>query len=155
MSEPPLSAAAMTPLPETEFFPGCTLVRHHAIADTRGALVALEAGRQVPFPIARVYWVYGVDPASLRGFHAHHALHQWAVCVAGSCRMRLTDGHTWREAVLDSPDLGLHIGPMIWHEMHDFAPGTVLLVLASAAYDEADYIRDFAVFQAVAEGRTT
>lgn len=134
---------------DTEIFPGCTLVRHRAIADARGALVALEAGREVPFGIARAYWVYGVDPASPRGFHAHRALHQWAVCVAGSCRMRLSDGHEWREAVLDSPDLALHIGPMIWHEMHDFAPGTVLLVLASAAYDEADYIRDFSAFEAL------
>ena len=65
--------------------------------------------------------------------------------------MRLTDGHTRREAVLDSPDLGLHIGPMIWHEMHDFTPGTVLLVLASAAYDERDYLRDFAAFAALAQ----
>ncbi len=151
MSAPPLSAAAMTLPVATDFFPDCALVRHRAIADRRGALVALEAGRQVPFDIARVYWVYDVDPASPRGFHAHKALHQWAVCVAGSCRMRLSDGHSWREAVLDSPDLGLHIGPMIWHEMHDFAPGTVLLVLASAAYDEADYIRDFAEFEALAQ----
>ena len=154
MSAPPLDAAAMSP-PDESFFPGCTLVRHHAVADARGVLVALEGGRQVPFGIARVYWVFDVDPASPRGFHAHRALHQWAVCVAGSCRMRLSDGHNWREAVLDSPDLGLHIGPMIWHEMHDFAPGSVLLVLASAAYVESDYIRDFAAFEALAKGRAT
>ena len=65
--------------------------------------------------------------------------------------MRLNAGHGWHEEVLDSPDLGLYIGPMIWHEMHDLAPGTVLLSLASAPYDEADYIRDFAAFETLAK----
>jgi dTDP-4-dehydrorhamnose 3,5-epimerase len=35
---------------------------------------------------------------------------------------------------------------MVWHEMHDFSPDCVLLVLADAHYDEADYIRDYTSF---------
>ena len=42
---------------------------------------------------------------------------------------------------------------MIWHEMYDFAPNTVFVVLASAAYDEADYVRDRAEFEALARAR--
>lgn len=41
---------------------------------------------------------------------------------------------------------GLVLPPMVWHEMRGFSPGCVLMVLAAAAYDEADYIRDRAAF---------
>ena len=35
---------------------------------------------------------------------------------------------------------------MVWHEMQEFSPDCVLLVLADAFYDEADYVRDHARF---------
>ena len=135
------------------FFDGCELYRHTVIGDARGSLVALEHGREIPFEIARVYYLFGQKPEVSRGFHAHLAIDQWAICVAGACRVRLYDGQEWKEARLDSPSLGLHIGPMIWHEMYDFAPNTAFVVLASAAYDEADYIRDRAEFEALARAR--
>ena len=135
------------------YFDQCALYRHHAIQDSRGSLVALEQGRDVPFDIARVYYLFGQGSGVARGFHAHRDLHQWAVCVTGDCRLRLYDGQEWKETRLDSPDLGLHIGPMIWHEMHDFAPNTAFVVLASAAYDEADYIRELGQFEALARAR--
>lgn len=147
-----LDAAAMSlAFAKSTIFPGCTLMRCQAVTDVRGALVALETGRHVPFLIARVSFMYGVDPTEPMGFRAHHALHQWVVCIAGSCTMRFNDGQAWREAALNSPDLGVYIGPMIWHEMYDFAPGTVLMGLASALYDEADCIRDFEAFVMLAK----
>jgi hypothetical protein len=48
---------------------------------------------------------------------------------------------------LDSPTKGLLIGNLIWHEMRDFSPDCVLVVLASEPYDEADYIRDYDEFR--------
>jgi hypothetical protein len=36
---------------------------------------------------------------------------------------------------------------MIWHEMHNFSKDCVFLALASATYDEGDYIRDYAEFK--------
>jgi hypothetical protein len=47
---------------------------------------------------------------------------------------------------LCQPNQGLYINKMIWREMHNFSPDCVLLVLASAVYDEADYIRQYDVF---------
>ncbi|MES2753559.1 MAG: FdtA/QdtA family cupin domain-containing protein [Pseudomonadota bacterium] len=130
-----------------QYFPRCALHRHAVRGDDRGWLVALEERHDVPFDIARVYYLFGQGPGVERGFHAHRALDQWAVCVSGGCRVRLYDGAVWKEAVLDRPELGLHIGPMIWHEMYDFAPNTAFVVLASAPYDEADYIRDRGAFE--------
>lgn len=124
------------------------LERQTVRGDARGNLVAIEGARDVPFDIARVYYLYGTEADVARGFHAHHTLRQWAVCVAGSCTMLLDDGQTKETMTLDDPAAGIAIPPMVWHEMRDFAPGTVLLVLADQPYEEADYIRDYAAFRA-------
>jgi len=123
------------------------------LGDARGSLVALEAEKTVPFPILRVYYIFGTKSGVARGFHAHHALEQVAVCVTGSCRMVLDDGSQREEVRLDSPTKGLYIGNMIWREMHDFSPDCVLLVLASEHYDENDYMRSYKEFQKMAVER--
>lgn len=115
------------------------------LGDERGSLVALEAMKNIPFEIKRVYYIFGADQNTPRGFHAHKELQQVAVCVAGRCRMILDDGHTKEEVWLDSPEKAVSIGNL-WHEMHDFSHDCVLLVLASNHYDEADYIRDYEEF---------
>jgi dTDP-4-dehydrorhamnose 3,5-epimerase-like enzyme len=114
--------------------------------DERGSLIALEAATGVPFGIERVYYIYGSDPGVVRGLHAHHTLTQWTICVAGACTIGLDDGRARAQVRLERPDVALEIEPMVWHEMRDFAPGTVLMVLASGPYDEADYIRDYRQF---------
>ena len=125
----------------------CELVSLAVRGDDRGSLIALEGrSAQVPFDIARVYYVFATAVGIDRGFHAHHALRQLAIAVSGSCTMFLDDGRETREVRLDRPDLGLVIGPMVWREMRDFSADCVLLVLADAKYDEADYIRDYDMF---------
>lgn len=114
--------------------------------DSQGWLIALEADRQVPFPIQRVYYIYGTQPGVRRGKHAHRALRQLAVCLQGSCRFYMDDGRSQQEFLLDRNDHGLLIEPMVWHEMDEFSPDCVLLVLASAPYDESDYIRSYSAF---------
>ncbi len=121
------------------------------ISDSRGSLVAIEGGRTVPFDIRRVYYLYGLDPALPRGFHAHRELRQVAICLAGRCRLILDDGAQRQDAVLDRPDRGLLIDRMVWHEMSDFSDDCVLMVLASDHYDEADYIRDHDTFLTAVE----
>jgi dTDP-4-dehydrorhamnose 3,5-epimerase-like enzyme len=116
------------------------------LGDDRGSLISLEANKQIPFDIKRVYYIYGTEKEVARGFHAHKQLQQVAVCVAGKCRMILDDGKKREEMLLDSPAKGLLIEDMVWREMHDFSEDCVLLVLASEHYDESDYIRDYETF---------
>lgn len=116
------------------------------LGDDRGSLVALETGKEVPFDVKRVYYIFGTQAGVARGFHAHKALKQVAVCVSGSCRFVLDDGKNKKEVLLDSPNHGLLIEHMIWREMYDFSEDCVLMVLASEHYDEDDYIRDYDVF---------
>ena len=117
------------------------------LGDNRGSLVALEVHKTVPFDVKRVYYIFGTQVGVSRGFHAHKALKQVAVCVTGKCRMVLDDGKRREEVWLDSPIKGLLIEDSIWREMHDFSPDCVLLVLASEHYNENDYIRSYAEFK--------
>lgn len=115
--------------------------------DERGCLVAIESGKNLPFEIERVYYIHGTQDGVSRGFHAHKKLQQVAVCVAGSCEMRLDDGTEKASFQLDDPAKAIAINPMVWHEMHHFSSDCVLVVFADAAYDESDYIRDYDSFQ--------
>ena len=121
-------------------------IKFPALGDERGSLVALEGNKSIPFDIKRVYYISGTQPGVARGFHAHKALKQVAVCITGKCRMLLANGTEKAEVWLDSPTQGLLIEEMVWREMHDFTPNCVLLVLASEHYDESDYIRDYEDF---------
>ena len=114
--------------------------------DERGSLIALEQLLSVPFDIKRVYYIFGTNAGVIRGKHAHRDLEQVAICVSGSCRFTLDNGFCRQDFILDRPNIGLHIGPMIWREMSDFTTDCVLLVLANKYYDELDYIRDYDQF---------
>lgn len=114
--------------------------------DGRGQLIAVEAERDIPFPIRRVYYMYGVGKGVRRGFHAHKRLEQILICMHGSCKILLDDGKERVTVPLERPDTGLYIGNAVWREMFDFSPDAVLAVLASEVYDEADYIRDYDQF---------
>ena len=116
------------------------------LGDNRGGLVALENNNNIPFEVKRVYYIFDTKKNVSRGFHAHKALKQLAVCVSGSCKILLDNGKAKDTILLHSPTKGILIDHMIWHEMHDFSDDCVLLVLASELYDESDYIRDYDQF---------
>lgn len=122
------------------------LINFPALGDERGSLVALEANRQIPFDIKRVYYIYGTSQGVARGFHAHKNLRQVAICLKGSCRFVMDDGKDKQDVILATPDKGLLIDAMQWHEMYDFSEDCVLMVLANQLYDELDYIRDYDKF---------
>lgn len=114
--------------------------------DERGMLVALEEMKDIPFRIRRVYYMYDTLRDVTRGKHAHKNLQQILFCVNGSCKVMLDNGHERKTVLLEKPYEGLYVPSNMWREMYDFAPGTVLMVLASELYDESDYIRDYDTF---------
>ena len=120
--------------------------RFHRHRNNHGDLVALEELKEIPFNIKRVYYVYNTDTGAVRGCHAHKRLQQVFICVHGSCRIKLDDGKETEIITLDRPDEGIYVSGNVWREMSDFSPDAVLLVLASEAYDETDYIRDYDEF---------
>ncbi|WP_438288221.1 sugar 3,4-ketoisomerase [Edwardsiella tarda] len=122
------------------------LIQLQTHGDERGALVALEEDKNIPFQIKRVYYMFNTKDGVRRGFHAHKKLQQVAIAVRGSCRFFLDDGRESVDVFLDNPAQGLLIEPFIWHEMYNFSDDCVLMVLADNLYDESDYIRDYSDF---------
>lgn len=114
--------------------------------DHRGQLVALEEGKEIPFQVKRVYYMYDTVEGVRRGYHAHKCLEQILVCVHGSCKILLDNGKETAVVNLDTPYEGLYISNDMWREMYDFSSDAVLMVLASELYDEADYIRNYDEF---------
>lgn len=117
--------------------------------DERGALVALEGDHNIPFDIKRVYYIYATLPDVARGFHAHKRLKQVLIAVSGSVSIHCECASKKEVIVLDTPEKGLYIEGMVWHEMHDFSPDCVLMVLASEHYDETDYVRNYEKFKKI------
>ena len=122
------------------------LIPLQAHGDERGSLIALEEGKNIPFTVKRVYYLFNTKAGVSRGFHAHKTLKQVAIAVRGSCRFVLDDGQERVEALLDNPAQGLLIESFMWREMYDFSEDCVLMVLADQLYDELDYIRDYSEF---------
>ena len=115
--------------------------------DERGNLVVAEGnGMDIPFDIKRVFYMSGSDDTVIRGIHANRYTEFVLINVAGSSDVLVDDG-TSREVIhLDKPRMGLYLGPMVWKEMYNFSPDSVLLVLASEHYIEEEYIRDYDAF---------
>jgi dTDP-4-dehydrorhamnose 3,5-epimerase-like enzyme len=122
------------------------MIKVPTIVDHLGALSVVEKDEPFPFPIRRVYYIHGVTPGAVRGSHAHKALRQLIVAVAGSFIVALDDGDTVTEWHLDTPTEGLVVPPGYWRTLRSFTPGAAALVFASEEYDESDYIRDYDEF---------
>lgn len=100
----------------------------------------------IPFPIKRIYFITNANAKLPRGFHAHKKNRQIFFCIQGSIRLILDNGHKREAIILDSPQKGVEIPEMTWHEMHNFKKSTILLVIASEKFDAKDYIRDYRLF---------
>ncbi len=130
--------------------PGVTLHRMRMVKDLRGSLSVGEMSRDIPFNVKRYFLVFDVPSVETRGEHAHRICHQFLVCVKGCCSVVADDGKLRREFLLDSPDLGVHLPPMIWGIQYKYSADAVLLVFASEHYDSAEYLRDYDEFMALA-----
>lgn len=125
---------------------GVNVYRMPVITDLRGSLSFAEIEQHLPFKPKRYFIVFGVPSKDVRGEHAHKQLHEFLVCVKGSCSVLVDDGENSEEVLLDSPDKGIHIPPMVWTVQYKYSNDAILLALASETYDAEDYIRDYDQF---------
>lgn len=121
----------------------CQLLRFGSINDARGNLTVVEGGIDVPFAIARTYWLYDVPGGESRGGHTHKQLWQLIVSASGSFEVLIDDGRDRKTVFLNRSYYGLLIPSMIWRELTNFSSGSVCLVLASEHFDESDYYREY------------
>jgi len=120
-----------------------SLLQLKKITDPRGNLTVAEQQSEVPFDVKRVYWIYDVPGGESRGGHAHRHCREMIVALSGSFDVTLDDGTERHTYHLNHPWQGLLVETGIWRTLDDFSSGAVCLVLASDAFDEDDYIRDY------------
>lgn len=132
------------------------IIELRLIHDNRdGNLVILEALRDVPFEVKRLYYITNLENSvSIRGQHAHRELEQVIFCIQGSFVLGLDDGVTRQKIQMNRVNTGIRLGKMLWHTMEDFSSGCVLLVVASDYYSEADYIRNYDEFLSLTRKNT-
>lgn len=124
----------------------CVIIDLPKVSNQLGNLTFIESNAHLPFPLERVYYLYDVPGGATRGGHAHKALHQLIIAISGSFDVVLDDGFEKARFHLNRSYFGLYICPMVWRELDNFSSGSVCLVLASEAYDESDYFRDYSEF---------
>ena len=129
----------------------CRMIALPKIEDARGNLTFIEGSNHIPFEIKRVYYLYDVPGGSDRGAHAHKKLHQLMIAMSGSFDLTLDDGRNTRKLTLNRSYQGVYICPMMWRYIDNFSSGAVCMVLASAPYEESDYLRDYDAFIAAAK----
>lgn len=144
----PSSSTGTSPIISTEVR-GVSLHRLPRVEDMRGALTVAEVQEHVPFLIQRFFLTYEVPTKEVRGEHAHRTLHQFLMCVHGSCCVIADDGANRREFRLSEPTTALYLPPLTWSVQYKHSSDAVLLVVASAPYDAQDYIRDYEEFREI------
>lgn len=122
---------------------GCSVIELPKITDRSGNITPIEAFKNIPFDIKRVFYSYDIPGGESRGAHAHKECHQFLIAASGSYEVLLDDGCNKRTVLLNRPFYGLHIPPGIWASEQGFSSGSICLVLASLPYQKEDYIRDY------------
>ncbi len=113
------------------------LINLKTFIDKRGHLTVIE--KVLPFEIKRIFYIYHVDD-SIRGSHRHRQTQQAVICLRGHCTIRSHDGNRHEEFTMDDPAKCLILDPKDWHQMLDFSPDAMLMVLASTHFDPDDYL---------------
>ena len=124
----------------------CVLIDLKKNHQEKGNITVIQNKKDIPFNVQRIYYLYDIPGGESRGGHAHKQLYQLMVAASGSFDVILNDGKETKKISLNRPFQAISIVPGIWRELINFSSGAICLVLASANYDENDYIRDFDIF---------
>ncbi len=123
-----------------DFPGGCRLIRLPEIKDERGSLTFLQGSEAIPFPVERVFWIWGVPTGQSRGAHAHRTCAEVVFPLKGSFTMHVDDGRAQADILMDTPTCGILIPPGVWCHLTEFQEGTVCLAVASQPYMAEGYI---------------
>ena len=117
------------------------------IGNSQLGYISVAENELLPFEVKRVYWTYFTPEDVERGGHSHNELQQILVAMAGTITVNTEMPDGIKEVfILDSPNKGLLIPKLCWREMK-YTHNAVQMCIASIAYDESDYIRDYNEFK--------
>ena len=124
----------------------CNIIDVSTVHNDSGNITVVESGKNIPFDVKRVYYLYDVPGGETRGGHAHYELEQYIIAASGSFDVIIDDGKLKKRFSLNRPNFALHVVPGLWRELDNFSSGSICMVLASNNYEEKDYIRDYNKF---------
>lgn len=119
------------------------VMKFNQLGDDRGHLVVIEGSKNIPFEIARVFYIYGSEKSVVRGQHANKESEFILINVNGKSKVKMDYGSSQEVIDLYEPHMGVYIPKMVWKEMYDFSTDSVLLVLSNMKYNPEEYIRDY------------
>jgi dTDP-3-amino-3,4,6-trideoxy-alpha-D-glucose transaminase len=122
------------------------LVELQTIPMPNGILGVAEVSKHIGFPIHRAYYIRDVPTGEGRGSHGHRALRQCFLCLRGSVRLSISKAGRTETIELNRPSQAAVVPAGCWRDLSDFSHDSVIIVLASDEYDEADYIRKYEDF---------
>lgn len=123
------------------------LIELPKFADPRGNLSFLENDNQIPFKVARCYWIYDVPGGETRGGHAFKENEEFIIALSGAFDVILDNGNEKQKFQLNRSYYGLYVPKGWWREIENFSTNSVAFVLSSIQYDENDYIRNYEEFK--------
>ena len=129
-----------------------TIINLPKIIDKRGNLSFFEHPRQLPFEIARTYWIYDVPGGEIRGSHAFKEQQEFIVALSGSFDVVLHDGEQETRYSMNRSYYGLYVPNMYWRRLENFSTNSLALIVSDRGYDQHDYIRDFEEFKTLKNG---
>lgn len=106
-----------------------------------------NANTSIPFDIKRVYFTYDIPNFSKRGGHAHIYTQEIVFPIKGKFDVTSEDNSSKKRVHLSQENQGIFLNTGIWRELENFADKSLVLVIASEPYYEADYIREYDDFE--------
>jgi WxcM-like, C-terminal len=127
------------------------LIDFHQIGQPSQGYLSIGQPGNLPFTIRRLFWTYFTPQNVIRGRHAHYHTQMVIIAVHGRIELSTeTIAGEKQQFRLETPDAGVFVPRYTWHTMQ-YSHDAVQLVLTDTDYDEADYIRDYALFQAMSQ----
>lgn len=90
------------------------ILNFNQMGDSRGHLVIVEGGKDIPFIPKRVFYIYGSNNDVVRGCHANKNSEFVLINVSGRSKIRLIDDDCKFKLVsLDRPHMGIYIPRLV------------------------------------------
>lgn len=129
-----------------------TIIQLPKILDKRGNLSFFENDNQIPFSIARTYWIFDVPGGEERGGHAFKSQKEFIIALSGSFDVVLHNGKEEIKFSLNRSYYGLYVPEMYWRRMENFSTNSLALIVSDKLFDADDYIRDFENYKKMTNG---
>lgn len=121
----------------------CRVIHSRALSEDpyRGKFVTWDRPGLIPFKVTRANYMFDVPDGAVRGYHAHQVVNELCVCLQGAMTVTVEDATGHKSMRISSPTEAALIVPPCWILLHDFDPGTILLVYCSHDFTPGEVIR--------------